>query len=250
MAAKKFFDIKVFALLFALFFSVSAFAAAPIIQDDADLLSEEEEQQLSRIMEPILEYGGVAFVTNKDVYVEGASAFAKKKCTQLFNEKSGVVLLIDMHNRRIEFYSTGYIYKIMGEMWSDIIADNIYKHATNKEYFVCAQKGFTQIYTILNGGKVAAPMRYVSAVLLAIAITLLLMYCILYNSRKKAKFGKKMQLLTDAKEKELHIELLDKKLVRTERIVHASSGSGGGRSGGGGGGRSGGSRGGGGGHGF
>lgn len=249
MTAKKCCNFKWMLFLLFAFLSVNVFAEPlkPIIQDNADLLSEEEEQLLYHVMEPITEFGGVAFVTNKDEYSGSADDLAYRYCLSFFDNQSGVVFLLDMYNRRIQLYSTGKIYDSMGRMWSDIIADKVYQHATDEEYFICAQKTFSMIITILNGGKVGAPMRYVSFILLSIAMTLLVMFIILYSSRKKAKFGEKFNLLTEPDKKELVIEVLERTKTKETRISHSSS-SGGGRSGGG---RSGGGRsGGGGGHGF
>lgn len=71
-----------------------------IIEDDADLLSQDEERQLEAIMEEITEYGGVAFksIDRNDVSTGDFATYYYYSC---FQEKSGVVFLIDMDNRNI-----------------------------------------------------------------------------------------------------------------------------------------------------
>lgn len=197
MAVKRLFNCRVVFFLIILLSSLNLFAAVvdPILQDNAELFSEEEEMQLYKVMEPITRYGGVAFVTNKDAHSDLAADVARSYCERFFDGKSGVVFLLDMHKRRIEFYSTGEIYDVMGEAWSDIIADNVYEYATNGQYFDCAQKAFTQINTILEGGTVAAPMRMVSSVLFGTAWTFMFLYFFLYRTRQRKFFGERVSLL-------------------------------------------------------
>lgn len=231
MAAKKFFNVKIVFCLFVLLSSINLFAAefTPIIQDNAELLSEEEESRLHKVMAPITEYGGVAFITNKDEYSGAASDLAESICDNLFNGESGIVFLIDMHKRRIEFYSTGKIFDVMGVLWSDVIADNVYQYATDQKYYDCARNAFEQVHTILEGGTVAAPMRKVSFMLLGTALTLTVMYLILYSSRRRKFFGEDVPLLKfedDASDTNLTVNIQEKKSVSyTEPSTgHSSSG--------------------------
>ncbi len=218
MAANKNFNIGIVFCLFVLFTSVNLFAEvlSPIIQDNAELLSDEEEAQLYKVMEPIVEYGGVAFITNKESHSNLSADLAKSYCEKLFKGESGIVFLLDMHNRRIEFYSTGKIYEVMGVAWSDIVADNVYEYATNRKYFICAQKAFTQIHTILEGGTVAAPMREVSFTLLGTALSFMFLFLMLCILRERKIFGEKVPLLKgddDVPSKNLKVVVREKKLL-------------------------------------
>ena len=58
-----------------------------VIDDAADLLSDEEEAKLREDMKPITEYGGVAFVSNTE-YASSASSLARDKFREFFGNDS------------------------------------------------------------------------------------------------------------------------------------------------------------------
>ncbi len=205
----------------------------PVIKDEADLLTEEQEALLYEDMLPIIEYGGVAFYTNDKSYPEEkASDLAKRLCNTEFEGESGVIFLIDMYTRQIEIYSTGYIYKVLGKVWANGIADNVYTYATDKDYYTCAKKTYQQMTTILSGGKVSVPMKKVSRLLLALALSFFLNFYFLYFSRLSESFGKKVSLVQmnvrSAKTANArHVQILSKKLIREKKVAHSSGSSGG-----------------------
>lgn len=247
---------KIFvALVIVLLYPVSVFAFdSPIIMDNADLLTPEAESLLWDDMKPVLEYGGVAFVTNEASYGGMASDYANRLCYDFFSGESGVVFLIDMYNRRIEIFSTGDIYKTLGTMWANSITDNIYTYATEGEYYTCAKQCFSQILTVLQGGRLSVPMRYVSSILLSVGLVLIFLYWLLYTKTSSSLLGKNIKSIVNRNDcTSENLILIDKIMTSESRVRHSSSSSGGGRSGGGGGGHSGGGgghSGGGGGHGF
>ncbi|MCQ2492673.1 MAG: TPM domain-containing protein [Lachnospiraceae bacterium] len=148
-----------------------------IVDDGADLLSEEEEAELRKIMEPIASYGHVAFVsTNENDDTQ------ENFCHQYYQnhwgsgEVNGVILLIDMENRVIRIQSDGDIYRMVDENYGDTITDNIYQYASEGDYYICAKEGFTQIYAVLNGYRIAQPMKYITNALVALILSILLMF--------------------------------------------------------------------------
>lgn len=242
---------KIFVLfVIVLLYPVSVFAFdSTIILDNADLLTPEDEELLLEDMKPILEYGGVAFVTNETDYAGMASDYARGLCYDFFDGESGVVFLIDMYNRRIEIFSTGDIYKTVGTMWANSITDNIYTYASDGDYYTCAKQCFSQILTVLQGGRLSVPMRYVSSILLSAGLVLIFLYWLLYTKNSSSLLGKSVKSVVNRNNDDSkNLTLLEKVMTSESRVRHSSSSSGGGRSGGGGGGHSGG--GGGGGHGF
>lgn len=227
--------IKPFLILNVFLFAISALSAQGkiIIEDSADLLSKEEEISLEKIMEPVSQYGGAAFVTNNQSYSGYASDLAQAYCLQYFNGDSGTVFLIDMYNRRIQIYSTGAIYKAVGKNWANSITDNVYTYATDGNYYECAAKAFSQIQTILEGGKISVPMRYVSSILLGIAAALLMMYLILWISRKK-KMGSSVKtlnyegIITKNARQQKNVEFVDKVMTKETKVTHSAHSAGGG----------------------
>lgn len=158
-----------------------------IIEDDAQLLSQEEQDDLSESMEKITKYGNVAFKTT-DEYHYSTASFADNYCYSKFGTESSTVFVIDMNRRNVYIYSNGKIYKTINKSYANIITDNVYKYASREEYYQCADKAFSQIYKVLNGQKIAQPMKYISNALLAIIIALIINYFIArkLSSTKKA----------------------------------------------------------------
>lgn len=208
----------------------------PVILDYADLLTDQEEANLSSLMSGITEYGGVAFITNPSlaVYEGYAADLAEYYCYELFNGESATVFLIDMYNRRIEIYSTGDIYKVITKGRANGIADNIYSYATDGNYYDCAANAFNQILTILEGGKVAVPMRYATNFLLAVGLVLFFVYLLTMKNRANYNFNQLTNVVIDSERSDLFLHLKKKTLISESRTVHvSSSSSGGGHSGGG-----------------
>ncbi|MCR5409620.1 MAG: TPM domain-containing protein [Lachnospiraceae bacterium] len=200
------------------------------IIDDEDLLTEDEEEALlNDHMIPITEYGGVSFVTSSS---DNAEKTAADYCYDLFDNDSGTTLLIDMGDRKISIMSSGEIYKTINKSYGSIITDNIYKYATNEEYAECAGKGFEQIRTKLEGGRIAEPMRYISNFFMAVVFALIFNF--LYVWFLKGKVTVDSEALIAAAAGAVIGTAVSKNLVSSHKTRHTSSS--GGHSGGGGGG--------------
>ncbi|MCR5732980.1 MAG: TPM domain-containing protein, partial [Lachnospiraceae bacterium] len=153
------------------------------IIDDEDLLVDSEEKQLlQEYMIPITEYGGVSFVTTRSR--DGVQT-TKDYCYKLFNNASGTTLCIDMGDRTISIMSSGAIYKRINDNYGNIITDNIYRYASGADYYGCASEGFSEINTLLSGGRIAQPMKYISNFLFALVLGLMLNF--IYVWVKKGK---------------------------------------------------------------
>ena len=216
------------------------------IDDDQDLLTDAEEQSLIEEMIPITEYGNVGFISC-DNTSESTASYSARRYSSLFGSDSGAVLVIDMGQRMIYIKNNGAVSKIITNAYSNTITDNIYRYASDGDYYSCASAAFSQIYTVLRGGKIAQPMRYISAALLALVIGFLINYLFLraVTSPNKAGQGE----IIDAAKVDFILRNPDARYSHETKVYDPvrSSGGGGGGSRGGGGGSSGGS---GGGHGF
>lgn len=160
-----------------------------VIEDDAELLSEEERLALTEMLEEITAYGNVAFKTIDDNSMSTEN-YARSYYKDMFGTASGTLFLIDMENRIIWIHSDGAVYKVITTAYANTITDNVYRYASNKEYFVCAQKAFEQILSLLKGQKIAQPMKYISNGLLAVLLAMLLNYgvvCIFAGAKKPGK---------------------------------------------------------------
>ena len=208
------------------------------IIDDEDLLdADEEERLLSNYLVRVTEYGGAAFVTTSS---GDAEQTAKDYCYELFNNESATTLLIDMGDRRISIMSSGGINKRINRNYANIITDNIYRYATRGDYYYCAGEGFDEILILLDGGRIAQPMRYISNLLLAAVLALLINF--IYVWVKKGRVSIDNEALITAAAGAVIAGAVGKNLVsshRSRRSSDSGSGSGGGFGGGGGGGFSG-----------
>ena len=158
------------------------------IDDYADLLTDEEEEKLKDDMIKVTEYANVAFVTSNEITTD-TDTFAKSYYITTFGDTNvkGTMFVIDMNNRWLLIRSNGGIDKIITNAKSDIITDNNYRAARAENYYECAKGVYDQIYTLLDGGKISEPMRHISNVLMAIALSVLLGYLIVSGSTKVKK---------------------------------------------------------------
>lgn len=149
-----------------------------IIEDDANLLTKEEKAILYQDMEKLTEYGNIIFKSiNKNPYLS-TKTYASKYYHEKFNTQSGTVFLVDMQERYVYIFSDGKNYNTITTNKAEIITDNIYKYATNKQYYKCAQEAYSQIHTLLKGEKIAEPMKYISNAVISIMISLLANFAI------------------------------------------------------------------------
>lgn len=218
-----------------------------LIEDDAKLLTEEEVEKLKEKMKPLTKYGHIVFKSISTNPKYSTKEFANDYYYSKFGNESGTIFIIDMDKRMIYIVSAGENYKHITDSKADIITDNIYKYATRKEYYECAEKAFEQIGIVLDGGKIAEPMRHASNVVIAIVLAFFINFFIVLNASKLKKAANSEIL----KNCDIAFEAgnVDGRKTGTHRVYSPpSSSSSGGSSGGGGGG--GGFSGGGGGHSF
>lgn len=226
---------------------VSEYAA--VIEDDADLLSDSEEAALLLELLPITEYANVAFHTVKEHSFSSTESYAADYYDKTFGGgTNGTVFLIDMDRRFIYIVSDGAAYRTVTRSRAETITDNVYRYASRGDYYACAEEAFREILALLEGGRIAEPMKYASNAFLAISAALLVMFLIV-QSVTNLRRPKKNELREAAVVRFTGDAPIVEKTGTTRRYEPISTGSGGG-SGGSGGGGGGGFSGGGGGHSF
>ena len=155
-----------------------------IIIDGADLLSSDEIKQLATEMADITKYGNVAFVTTDYNSYGDIMKYSEKLYRKLFDTESGTMLIIDMDEREISIFSDGAIHKVITDGYGYDITDNIYRYATNGDYYTAASKAFAQMNTLLSGQKIARPMRVICSVFMALIISFLVNFFIVNGASK------------------------------------------------------------------
>ena len=207
------------------------------IEDNANLLSIEERVKLFEEIKPLTKYGHTAFITTAN-NTSSVEYFADSYYHSHFGTQSGTIFIIDMSNRKIYIFSDGANYRTVTKSKAYSITDNTYRDATNKEYYRCASRTFKQINTILDGGKIAEPMRYTSNIF--IAITLAFFFSFLYILGKSRI--KKASDSAIVKNCDIDFKIGETSVIKTgqHRVYSPQSSGGSGGGGGGGGGSSGG----------
>ena len=164
------------------------------IQDAAELLTESEKKLLTADMQGITLYGNVGFASG---YSRSTSArwFAEDCYQEAFGTDSGTMFVIDMDDREIRIHSDGELYRrYITDGYANTITDNTYRYAGRGDYYGCAREAFTEIFQVLEGQRIAQPMKYASNALLALILALLLNYAFLRFSARGLKPGR-MEML-------------------------------------------------------
>ena len=149
-----------------------------LILDDADLLTESEENRLFEEMMPITQYANCVFYSSNTSNGEPEQA-VRSKYLDIYesNSVSGVMFFVDMKNRQLVLCGAGDdITSIVTSSKCDSIMDNVYRYASDKDYYSCARETFRESYTLLEGGQINEPMRVTSNAFLAVIFGMLLAY--------------------------------------------------------------------------
>lgn len=202
------------------------------IQDDAGLLTTEEEALLEKTMEDMSPYGNVVFYAI-DVNSYSAKACAQQMYQSLYGITDGTLLLIDMDNREIYIYNSGEVSECITNQESYSITDNVYQYATDEDYFTCAKMVYEQELALMEGRQIPRPMKYISNFLLAAVLAVLLNYMIVRRF-SRTRNPKDQELLAGLKYHEAYGGVCAEYTHETKRYDPVSSGSSGGSSSGGG----------------
>ncbi len=238
---------------------VTAFAgeAAPdpglaYINDQADLLSDTEEEDLYEIMKYALDYGNMVFITITDSMGYNSSDYIEMlyQTSPQLKGTNAVIYMIDMDNRMLWITGYGTLKKNISPDYANLITDNVYKYASDEQYGRCAIEGYKQIVTRISGVRISGPLRTAGNFSIALIAATVICFLIAYITSSSRKAGS-ADIVANI-EKRINLSNPNVAHTTTQRIYDppssSSGSSGGSRSFGGGGG--GGFHGGGGGHGF
>lgn len=243
--------------LFASLFATAAFAKeygakyllneetgyAALVLDDGYYLSEEEENELLKDMYPLTAYGNAAFYSFLETgYMDSnTEAF----CLDTFGAYENSVVFA-VNPNEIYIYSEGRLHDIVTSNVAYTITDEIYTEAKDDNIYNCSVHCYDLIYQVINGRKLAEPMRNICSALMALMISSLI--CFIYIKKKSTlKDMDTKMVLSSAKREFRHNGLLGN-VVETKRVYAPRSSGGSSHGGGGHGGGGGGHHGGGGGH--
>lgn len=206
---------------------------AIIIEDDANLLTPIEEQQLRSNMEVLTEFGNVMFKTTNNNKSNIPLKYIQNYYYSKLGNKSGVAFYIDMNKREVCACATGGLDRIITSSKCNTIMDNVYRYATKKQYYECAVQTFSQMNKLLTGEKIAERMKYICNAIISVMISLFISYgFFMIISRNKKATNKELieECVTSLEHSE--IEVVKTGTHREYSPVSDSSSSGGSSGGG------------------
>lgn len=210
-----------------------------IIEDNADLLTEEEEKSLEEAMKKCAAFGNVMFLSVDSNPYYSTDSLSAAAYESTFGYSNGVIFTIDMDKRYLWICGFGNTQNIITSSYCDTITDNVYRYASDERYYDCTEKAFSQIYMLLNGKNIPQPMKYICNFLLSLILALIINYIFVIRSSKK----RTASVLALKQNMIYHCSLSNQQAVfshETKVYNPSTSSSGGGGGGGGGGGHSGG----------
>ena len=201
-----------------------------VVEDDAGLMDQQEREALLSEMADITAYCGVMFKSVSD-NPKTVSAFAEQTLMDNFADRNGTLFLVDMDNREIYICSDKYAYSVINDAYAESITDNVYRYASREAYYTCASEAFSQIRTLLEGGRIAQPMKHITNALMAMVLAILITFLFMLAQRRKvntdpARFTK-LKVTANV------VTMGAFTILSTQKISNSSSGSSGGHSGGG-----------------
>ena len=201
------------------------------MQDDADLLTDAEEQRLLSVMENLLPYANVAFLSTRS----GGGSTSQKALNYRDNtlglprQIPLILLIIDMQNREIYLFSQGNIESILTRSNATAITEEAAAYLKKGNYCLGAEKAFELTGDLFATRTVSSPMRLAAALIAAPALGLLAAAMVMLRSsylhsvsRNGAQPLGQGKLRISAK-----VKILEEKRIRTttERIPSSSGGS-------------------------
>ena len=209
-----------------------------VIRDEADLLTSSEENSLYEIMQESASFGNVLFLSVDENEYYSTYSLAEHVYEDTFGYSDGVIFVIDMDNRMLWISGFDSIQYIITDSYCDTITDNVYRDASDGDYYACSAEAFRQIHSLLVGKNIPQPMKYTCNFLLSLILALLINYFIIMLISRKQKAS--TSALRDNMIAHCAINNANAKFTRETKVYNPGSSSSGGSGGGGGGGSSGG----------
>ena len=199
-----------------------------------------EEQALAEDMKPITEYGHVIFWSTSESTHGDEIEQARLKRRSITELDSSGIFVINMSARKITFQSYGTIYDVVTSSYARTITNNVAKNATRGNYYQCASEAYGQVLDLLEGNRIAQPMKIVSYAMISVMLGLLFAAVYVFGKKQNTVYKKLVLPLSTAVTAGLLIKTLPSSEHTGEHRRYSppsssSSGGGGGCGGGGGG---------------
>ena len=160
-----------------------------IIRDFADLLADEDEDELYYTMLEGADYANMVFMT-----IDDAEGYSSRDYIEMVYQTddslkgtNAVIYLIDMDNRLLWISGYGEVSRQVTADYGNLITDNVYKYAKNGDFAACAVRGYKQIVQRLEGNRVSGSLRGVGNLCIAVILAEILCFVIAYVSSAVGK---------------------------------------------------------------
>ena len=157
-----------------------------VIMDNAGLLNENEEKQLTDLMKQLSPYGKAAFITyyNAETHGYGRNRTTGKYCRQYMSEDlgnfdffsgNGIVVVVDRYHGEIGIFRNGKMLNAVSGSYTYAIRRKAEKYFRNKnrDYYRGASEVFEGILKMIEEGRKARPLKVIFYLLLAAALSLM-----------------------------------------------------------------------------
>ena len=208
-----------------------------ILDDSANFIDDAVKDRLISQMNKTTEYCNIAVVTTTSHPYGSTESYAVNTFEGYFGTgANGVIFVIDRDLNEIYLACEGSTQRTIPNSKCNSICDNTYIYATSShdyDYFTCCMETIDQVNTVLAGGHISQPLRYISSIFIALAAGMI--FCFVYAlSLSKGRKAKSNELMGAAFTK-VEIQNARARFInQTRHYSPQSSGSSGGHSGGGG----------------
>ncbi len=166
------------------------------IYDDANVLTDEQEEQLYEHLKESLFFAQKIYVvimdknykTSKDyfnAFLDGETTIMRDtraiKVDRAGSTEAAVVFLLDLDNQKICFadYNKNYLEKRQRDAYAEIITENAYPYFQDGEYYECIYNAFGQYQKLNEGENIFMPANYIGNAMIAISISICIVFIIM-----------------------------------------------------------------------
>ena len=168
-----------------------------VILDELGLMSDAEHDKLLEDMKAVTQYGNVAFWSTNE-YTRQEVEQARLKRRELFGLTSGTIFVVNMNVRKISLQNYGFIESLLPSSKANTITNNVRNYATRGDYYGCASGAYRQVVTLMEGNRIAQPMKYLSNACIALMLGLMLMLLLVFRHASSFVKPSTKELLTAA----------------------------------------------------
>lgn len=198
------------------------------VDDSANLLSDIEENKLLEQLKTLTDYGNAVFKSTDVNNYYSVKSYADNYYYDNYGISSGTILLIDMDTRELFIYSNGDNYNKIDDNKGYSITDNIYRYASNGDYYGCAKEAFSEIETLLIGKKINEPMRIICNAIISIVFASFIGFFIVYF-KYKLKSTNALEIVNHC-EKNFKVNKVEAHKTGTHKVYNPRTDSSGGGS--------------------